>query len=231
MAFRKKSSILEEFCPDIAILQECESKEVLENKQANIKYEDYIWTGKNKNKGLGIMTFNGYKTEILNHNKDFQYVLPMKIYKNKIQFFLLAVWTQLVNKNIYESYVVQATKAIIHYEKLLKQENIFIVGDFNSNAIWDNDAPKEFNHSQMIEILLKKKLVSAYHKVYQEKQGKETKPTLYFTRKKEKPYHVDYFFIKENLLQNIEKYEIGDYNKYINQSDHMPLFLTMKNSF
>lgn len=229
MAFRNKTSILDEFNPDIVILQECESKEVLENKKVNIAYEDYIWFGENKNKGLGIMTFNWYKAEILNHNEKFKYILPIKIHKDGKHFFLLAIWTQLVNKKIYESYVVQATRAFNYYKDLLDQENIFIIGDFNSSAIWDNDAAKEFTHTQMTQILFKKNVISIYHKINKEKHWNESIPTLYFTKNKEKPYHIDYCFIKEKLLQHIEKYEIGDYNKYISQSDHMPLFITTNN--
>lgn len=163
MAFRNKTAILDEFNPDIAIIQECESKEVLETKKSKIEFNDYIWLGKNKNKGLGVMTFNGFHVELLNHNEDFQYILPVRIYKDQVEFFLLAIWTQFVNKSIYESYVVQAARSFKYYNQLLKKENILIIGDFNSSAIWDNDAPKEYNHSQMVDILKEEKIVSVYH--------------------------------------------------------------------
>lgn len=231
MAFRNKTVILDEFNPDIAIIQETESKEVLETKKSKIEFNDYIWLGKNKNKGLGVMTFNGFHAEPLDLNEDFQYILPVRIYKDQIEFFLLAIWTQFVNKSIYESYVVQAARSFKYYNQLLKKENVLIIGDFNSNAIWDNDAPKEYNHSQMVNILKEEKFVSVYHENKWELHGKEKIPTLYFTRNKDKRYHVDYFFIKEKMLKNIKNYYIGEYENYINQSDHMPLFVELQTAY
>jgi exonuclease III len=225
MAFRKKIKILDELNPDIAIIQECENEEVLKRKKTNLSYDKFIWYGKNKNKGLGVMAFNGFDIELMDHNEGFEYILPIRVHKDRTEFILLAVWTQLVNKNIYDSYVVQATRAFIFYNNLLKKENVLIIGDFNSNAIWDNGAPKEYNHSQMVVTLAKKNFVSVYHTKYKEDHGKEKIPTLYFTRNKNKPYHVDYFFIKESLLGSVKKFSIGNYEKYINLSDHMPLLL------
>jgi len=225
MAFRNKTKILDEFNPDIAVIQECESREVLKNKKANIGIDKYIWIGKNKNKGLGVMAFHGFDIELLTHNPEFEYVLPIKIHKDQTEFFLLAIWTQLVNKDIYESYVVQATRAFIYYKGLLRKENIIIAGDFNSNAIWDNESPKEFNHTAMIKILQKHKIVSVYHEKNLEEQGKEKIPTLYLTHDIQKPFHIDYVFIKKKLLESVSFFYIGEYSEYIKQSDHMPLFV------
>jgi exonuclease III len=229
MAFRKKSAILEDFKPDIAILQECESKEVLEEKRANIPYTQYIWFGDNKNKGLGIMTFNGFEVEVLNYNKDFKYVVPLRIYDDKNEVYLLAIWTQLVKKDIYHSYVVQAARSFKYYKDLLDKECI-IIGDFNSNAIWDNGDRKEYNHSQMVSILKELRYVSIYHEKKVEGQGKESSPTFYFYRNKEKPFHIDYCFLKDSALNKVESFTIGEHDRYIRDSDHMPLFLTLKDS-
>lgn len=225
MAFRNKSAILDEFIPDVAIIQECESEEVLLAKKSTIQYNEHIWVGKNKNKGLGIMSFGSFHVEKLDHNEEFEYVVPVRVFTDKIEFFLLAIWTQMVNGDISQSYVVQAANAFNYYKNLLGKENILIIWDFNSNSIWDSDSPKEYTHRQMVELLAENNIVSVYHSNFQEEHGKEKTPTLYFTKNKDKPYHIDYFFIKQALLKNIEKYQVWDHDSYIGKSDHMPLFV------
>ncbi len=225
MAFRNKTEIINKFNPDIAVIQECENEETLKNKKSVINYNNFIWCGENRYKGLGIMSFNDWEIELLDHNDEFKHILPIRIFKGKMEFFLLAVWTQLIDNNIYESYVVQATKAFIHYKGLLRKENIIIAGDFNSNAIWDNESPKEFNHTAMVKFLKEYEIVSVYHEKTLEEQGKEKIPTLYFTKNIQKPFHIDYVFIKKKLLEGVSFFYIGEYSKYIKQSDHMPLFV------
>jgi exonuclease III len=227
MAFRNKKEILNQFNPDIVVLQECESEEVLNNKKSKIDYESHIWFGKNKNKGIGVMSFNGFKLELLDHNTEFQYILPIKVFNDKQEFFMLAIWTQLINKEIYISYVVQATRAFKYYQELLKKDNIIIVGDFNSSAVWDNESPKEYNHSEMVSILNEQNIVSVYHLLNHEKHGEEKTPTLYFTRNINKTYHIDYIFMKEKMTKNIKSFFIGKHEEYIGLSDHMPLFMEL----
>ena len=65
-------------------------------------------------------------------------------------------------------------------------------------------------------------IISMYHHQYNELQGEETKPTFYFYRKKEKPYHIDYVFCSRKLLGKCQL-SIGEVNDWITISDHMPL--------
>jgi exodeoxyribonuclease-3 len=224
MAFRNKAEIIGKFNPDIAVIQECENEVVLKNKKSTINYNTFICCGVNRNKGLGVMSFNDWKIELLNHNDKFKYILPVRIFKNKTEFFLLAVWTQFIKNNRYTSYIVQATTAFNYYKDLLQKENIIIAGDFNSNVIWDIGWPKECTHNEMVKTLLKYEIVSVYHEKYLEEQGKEKIPTYYFTKNMQKPFHIDYVFIKKKLLESVSFFNIGEYNEYIKQSDHMPLF-------
>lgn len=64
---------------------------------------------------------------------------------------------------------------------------------------------------------------SVYHKVYNENQGKESIPTLYFLRKRKRPYHIDYCFVSKSLLSIINSFEVGNVDDYIAFSDHMPI--------
>ena len=209
MAFRIKYESVCQFQPDIMVIQECEDKILLHEIKEKLNYSDICWFGKNKNKGIAIITFGKYRIMKLDHDQEYEYILPVKICDESISFNLLAIWTQMKNKNIYDSYVVQATRAFLKYHELLKDKNIVIIGDFNSNAIWDNESPKEYTHSEMIELLKEKQINSVYHVFYNENYGKETTPTLYFQRNISKPYHIDYCFLKQNIVQKVKKFEIG----------------------
>jgi hypothetical protein len=66
---------------------------------------------------------------------------------------------------------------------------------------------------------------SLYHKFTGEQQGKETDPTLYFQKKIERPYHIDYLFGTQkfsNLLTNIE---IGKAEKMVKNKGPYANFL------
>ena len=228
MAFRKKYEILVQYNHDITVIQECENKILLPEYKDKMNYSDIYWYGKNKNKGIAIITYGDLKIEKMEHDETFEYIIPLKIFNNSTSLYLLAVWTQMVNKSIYDSYVVQAARALYHYKQLLKYENIIIIGDFNSNAIWDNESPKEYTHSEMINYLKENQIISVYHELKKENHGNEIQPTLYFQRNLNKPYHIDYCFMNKNMLQKVKKFEIGKYLDYINKSDHMPLVIEIE---
>ena len=228
MAFRKKADIIDTYKPDIAIIPECECKDVFEKKKVNLGNSKFIWHGKNKNKGLGVFSFGEYSIELLDHNEEFEYIIPIKVKHNTESFILLAIWTQFVNKNIYDSYVVQAARAFKQYSKYLEDPNVIIVGDFNSNSIWDYESKKEYNHSDMVNILKEYNIYSIYHELNSKNHGVEEDATLYMQRKKEKPYHIDYCFCKKDHIHNVKEFRIGKYDDYIGKSDHMPLFIEIE---
>lgn len=227
MCFRKKTRVLQTFIPDIAVIAECENSEVMQKKNISLEYTDFIWFGKNINKGLGIMSFNGYKIELLEHNKEFEYILPIRAFKGSREVFILAVWTQFV-RTTYESYVVQAVRAFNFYNTFLKEKNPIIVGDFNSSVIWDDGDAKESTHSDMLMMLNQKNIISLYHHKNNEEQGKERLPTFYLHKKEEKSYHIDYCFLNKQKIKSIKNFSVGEYSDFIQLSDHMPMFFEIE---
>lgn len=67
-------------------------------------------------------------------------------------------------------------------------------------------------------------LSSLYHRERSEAQGKESTPTFFMNRKRERPYHIDYAFLSEVLLP-AAAVEIGRPDSWLEHSDHMPFIV------
>lgn len=224
MAFRKKAHFIVSKCPDILIVPECESLEKLKFEHEFDLPSSFLWFGENQNKGLGVFSFGKYKLELLDmHNPEIKTVLPIKVSGGAIDFVLLAIWANNP-KDKDGAYIEQVFKAIHFYEELLSEETTILMGDFNSNTIWDKKN-KLNNHSNVVQKLFDKKIKSVYHFFNGYEQGKEQHHTLYMYRHLNKPYHIDYCFASVDFIQRLKLVEIGDYNDWISLSDHTPLIV------
>ena len=65
-----------------------------------------------------------------------------------------------------------------------------------------------------------------YHKLRKEKQGEEKTKTFFLHKKKEKSYHIDYFFLSEKFFKKSIDLKIESFEEWIDISDHLPLVLT-----
>lgn len=221
-AFRRKFSELEKRLPaDIYIIQECEDP----NQSINIDYKSwkgYVWIGDNKNKGLGIFYNESIKVKRLKwESQDYKYFLPIRINN---QFDMLGCWCHKGVTGTY-NYIGQ----LWNYLKLNSNhlDELFVVGDFNANKIWDKKS-RNWNFTNVVEILECHQIYSLYHVHENINFGVEEHPTLFLYKKKEKPYHIDYCFGSESLIEEIKMVNIGDYNDWIGLSDHMPLIASIK---
>ncbi len=97
-----------------------------------------------------------------------------------------------------------------------------MVGDFNSNTIWDRPR-REGNHSRLVEKLEAYQIFSTYHYFHQQQQGKEEHATLFLYRNQNKPYHIDYCFASHYFVDKLKHVEIGSFEDWTTYSDHCPL--------
>ena len=221
-AFRKKFISLLDYGADIYIIQECENPDESNHADYQTWANNHLWTGDNKNKGLGIFAKPEIKLERLNWSNNFKnhsvkHFLPCKINND---FDLLGVWTHRNNSPNF-GYIGQLWKYLqINKGKI---NNTLIAGDFNSNAIWD-EWDRWWNHTDVVNELKECGIESIYHKLNNEKHGEETVPTLFFQRKIERPYHIDYIFGSEELIKMTKKIEVGIADDWLKLSDHMPIF-------
>ena len=106
-----------------------------------------------------------------------------------------------------------------------KNGRTILIGDFNSNTIWDKPKRKG-NHSTVVDRLAQKGIFSTYHKHYKQMQGKEEHSTLFMYRHQNKPYHIDYCFASIDLINKLKNVEIGSYEEWTTYSDHKPVIVT-----
>ena len=225
MAFRKKAEFILNENPDILIVPECEHLDKLKYKNEIKAPTNSLWFGNNLNKGLGIFSYGKYKFQLLDiHNPEIKTIIPILVTGGEIDFILFAIWA-FNNEDANFNYIGQVWKAIHYYENLLKIENVILIGDFNSNVIWDK-LHRKSNHSDVVAKLSELNIFSAYHYYLNQIPGKENHPTFYLYRHKDKPYHIDYCFASKNFIDKIESVEVGKYEDWVNHSDHKPLSVT-----
>lgn len=148
-----------------------------------------------------------------------RYVLPVHV-SGPESFLLLAVWA-MPHPTI--PYVRGMHRAVRACRSLMQAQPTVLLGDFNSNAIWDAEHPADRSHSALVRYLGEMGLVSAYHSRYGEAQGRETRPTFFLYRHQRRPYHIDYCFLPSNWLRRMRDVSVGDHRAWASKSDHMPL--------
>ena len=225
MAFRKKADFILTYKPDILIVPECEHPDKLLFPIDTPKPADILWFGKNQNKGLAIFSYSNFRFTVLdNHNQDLQMIIPIAVTGGQFDFNLFAIWANNPTDRDGQ-YIEQVWKAVHHYKNLLTDTKTILVGDFNSNTIWDKKH-RPSNHSNVVKLLEDKGIFSTYHLHRKQTQGTEEHPTLYLYRHKDKPYHIDYCFASKDLLDKVSSVEIGDFDEWIKYSDHVPVVIT-----
>src|SRR5436190_14031267 len=162
MAFRKKADFILTYKPDILVVPECEHPDKLKFKSETLKPNDILWVGSNLNKGLGVFSYSDFRFKLMNsHNKELKTILPLSVSNKKSSFTLFAIWANNP-KDPDGSYVTQIWKAIHHYEYFIQNRETILIGDFNSNTIWDKPR-REGNHSTVVKKLEAKGIHSIYH--------------------------------------------------------------------
>ena len=227
MAYRKKAGLMQAYKPDILVIQECEHPDKLLFEQGLPKPADILWLGKNTHKGLAVISYGPFRLRLHRaYNPAFRIVAPIRIQGPESDLLLYAIWAN--NPDDPEGqYVTQVWKAIHYYQRMIRRTRTILAGDFNSNTIWDRPR-RDGNHSDLVKRLARKNIRSVYHHFYNQEHGQEAHPTLYLYRSQERPYHIDYCFVSDDLLRRLESVEIGDYESWKKYSDHVPVIASFR---
>lgn len=220
-AFRKKAHHLFDLQPTIAVIQECECPAKLRFAHAGPRPDDFLWQGDNLYKGVGVFGFGNVRFEVdARYDRAFRHCIPVRV-SGDVELHLLAVWA-MGHKQKARSYVGQVYHAALHYADFLRERESVVLGDFNSNAIWDRERQVS-NHSALVKLLDEAGLVSVYHAQAGEAHGREQQPTYYHHRSPHKGYHLDYCFVPQSWLGRMEALHVGLFVPWCQQSDHTPL--------
>ena len=213
-AFDRKVPLLDRLSADVAVVQEC--------GKPSAESSNCLWFGDNPRQGVAVVASNGYSLARLPSPTDIpKFMCPVKVTGPR-EFNLLAVWSKGDGRYPYIEGVVRGVCA---FRALIESSDSVLIGDLNSNAIWDREHPAESNHSALVRLLHLDGLVSCYHHFFAETHGSETRPTYYFHWKRERPFHIDYCFVPASWASRIARVEVGDYDSWSGHSDHRPLLV------
>jgi len=221
--FRDKVSAIKKLGADVYIIQECEDPERVSKPSTEYTNfcSNFAWTGEDKNKGLGVFSKDKLrkKQEELDDNFSqgtLKWFLPLDI---DYRLSIVGVWAHRAGGGDFR-YIGQFYKYLkINLPKL---SNSVIIGDFNSNAIWDHKRA-EGGHSTCVRMLKEVGIESVYHRLRNEQHGKEVISTFFLQRNPGKPYHIDYVFSPLELIDRTQELRIETFDSWKHLSDHVPL--------
>jgi exonuclease III len=222
-AFRKKVDLVSSFSCDLYVIQECEDPSRVAKSTPEYKEftQNHLWVGANKNKGLGVFAKNTSTIKKVDLYLGFgecqlKWFLPFS-FEDRLSF--VATWAHRGDTGEFR-YIGQFYKLLCNNENEIS-DRIFL-GDLNSNKIWDYKR-SEGDHSTCVRILEEKGIKSVYHLRTGEEQGRETRPTFLLQRNRGKPYHIDYVFSPLKYIEDTRRFDILDFDSWIDFSDHVPI--------
>lgn len=186
-----------------------------------------MWFGDNVRQGIAVLASPSYTLTRLPALPDVpKFVFPVLV-SGPRTFLLMVVWSKGSQAFPYVEGVVRAVRM---YRSEIESKTTVLVGDLNSNVIWDHEHPRDLNHSALVSLLAELGLVSAYHSYFDEAQGQETRATYFFHWKQERAFHIDYCFIPNTWAAHVERVEVGSYESWKTLSDHRPLLVELAHS-
>ncbi len=190
----------------------------------------YQWIGANTTKGLGVMAYATFVTELAcPPDRNLEWVLPLRV-RGPVNFTLLAVWAmnhRASAQAMGPNRDLQVKGALETYAHLFSDGPVVVAGDLNDSTIWDKpQGARPF--ATKVDLLKQRGLVSAYHEVRGEQFGEESEPTIYWRdRKVDGPrYHIDYCFLPSSWIP-YTSVTVGSFDEWVapKHSDHVPLIV------
>ena len=213
IAYYKKQHLIEALQPDVVILQE-----VAKKASAAAQVPFAAWTGANPNKGLGVI---GYAEARYKMTESADPNLPWHLPVSVDGLNLVALWAHQLNRDL--RYVRVTHEIVDGHAGFLSGEKALLMGDFNSNTVWDRVHPGR-NHSMLVHKLAGLGLSSVYHRDEALDHGAETTKTYFHTKNLRFGHHIDYAFLSDGTAASLR---VGEAEDWLSHSDHMPLILDL----
>jgi len=217
MGLDKKMDALLSLNPDVAVVPECSEKAAIALPQRGF---NTLWFGCNQHKGLGVICRQDWPMRALPQPEQ-KWIAPIEV-GAPTPFTLIAVWACRVGTRNVHNYVGQIYYALTSHPEWFNGSPVVLAGDLNSNKGWD-ERHEVINHSSVVGILAERGMLSGYHEYFNELQGRETRPTIYFYRRNDRTFHIDYIFVPKTW--KLELAEVGGFEKWSKLSDHCPVIV------
>jgi exodeoxyribonuclease-3 len=221
MGLQKKFQKLLALDADINVIQEC-ARPYIEQMNRSEGWSS-AWFGKNPNKGLGVLVRDPWTI------REAQKLKPKWAGKLVIdgpaRIELFPVWA--CQGDIHAArYIGQVHLLLDMIERTALSPYAIVVGDFNSNSIWD-DEHRLNSHSAAVDRFRKLGLDSAYHVFSGDRQGAERHPTFWFRKNEKTVFHIDYAFLSRPLLSELKGVVVGHCSDWLSSSDHAPVLVDL----
>jgi len=226
----KKASLLAELNPTVAILPESACLELTGPALEAIGGRSPQWIGSDRNKGLLAVAFDGWTLRMdESYEEGYPWVMPLHLTGPR-SVRILAVWDMGPRGKGYEAAqkLGSCRASMDHYEEFLSGDAdlTIISGDFNQSVRWDFPK-KRRKFGDFMDQLASRGFVSAYHFRNNDcERGKEPDPTLWWTRNADKPYHIDYTFVRPSSA--IRDVTVGSEDDWLAHSDHSPMTVDLQ---
>lgn len=205
--------------PDIAVIQECER-----DLRGLPDGAQYIWTGNNPRKGLGVISFGASMSLDPSHRDTWSYFLPINIPALRLR--LLATWAYNHRASRFgPEHNGMPLNVFSGLKNWLSGAPAVVAGDFNNSVVWDRpDGPNNF--AAVDEFLRRLDLRSVYHSETGESLGTESRGTFFHTKNAEKPFHIDYVYAHHSIP--IQQALVEPFPDWRQESDHVPIVIDTK---
>jgi endonuclease/exonuclease/phosphatase family protein len=180
---------------------------------------DILWFGERRY-GVAIVARPPYRVQRLRHSA-VPCVYPVRV-SGPQTFTLFGIWTW--QAPTYKQALINGLDAYVRLPKPW-----VIAGDFNGNIGFDRPRART-KWSDCFARLEAQGLVSAFHAHTGTNHGAELVPTHYFLTHRDRPFHIDYCFIPEAWLPQLQDVTIAPYEKYASLSDHRPVSFALRTS-
>lgn len=222
MAAERKASGLVDLAPDIVVLAEVANIPEL-GGGALLRVG---WAGRNLRKGLGVFVRPGLIASVDPlWDPVREWFLPVHV-EIAGGLDILAVWAMNHRGKEPGPLAGRTHRALDDYGPLLAKGRTLVIGDFNDNARWDTPGSPAF--ATTVGALASAGYVSIYHARTGEPHGAETGASLYWYRHRDRPYLVDHAFVPSAWLPLVRRFELGDPDLWLHDSDHVPLIVELE---
>lgn len=220
-AFQKKYQKLLTLDADILVIQECSQASIGQINRSEALSSR--WFGTNPIKGLAVLVRAPW---IIREAKALKPKWAAKlVIDGATPIELFPVWAH-VDKRTAVEYIEQVHLLLDIIEQTALSPFAIVVGDFNSNSIWDRDYGIK-NHSSAVDRFRKLGFESAYHAFFGDPQGGERQKTHWNMKRKDAAYHIDCTFLSRPLLSKLRDVVVGNCDDWLSRSDHSPMLVEL----